>query len=126
MRFERKCRVTSVREARRRTSTSCSKAPSGVLAVESKLIEYIPRRDPANISHAYDAAIEALADPTWQRGDPRIRANPTEFEHFDVAQIVKHYLGLKSCFPDDSRSASSICTGSRPTTSGTAVRAAPR
>ena len=29
----------------------------------------------------------------------RLKASPNEFRCFDAAQIVKHYLGLKSVFP---------------------------
>jgi hypothetical protein len=71
-------------------------APNGGVAIESKLLEYIAVAEPASFAPKYDFAIEAHAHASWREQIDRLRKSPNEFSFFGAAQIVKHYLGLKS------------------------------
>lgn len=71
-----------------------------ILAVESKCIE--PFSDhPANFKRAY-ADVADRMHPSWRSEYERLLDNPHRYRHLDAAQLIKHYLGLKSEFPDRS------------------------
>lgn len=67
-----------------------------VIAIESKLTEYLASKHTAMFRDAYDGAVERLAHQTWREQYERLRASPDEFAFFNAAQVVKHYLGLKA------------------------------
>src|SRR5439155_2138818 len=73
-----------------------AETPAEVVAIESKLTEYISSGKTAEFRPPYTAAVKRLADPSWEKQFKRLRAHPDEFRSFDAAQIIKHYLGLKS------------------------------
>lgn len=71
-----------------------------VLAIESKLLEHLSRAKPAAFAAAYERVFTAIAHQSWQDAYRRLRGVPDRFELFGAAQILKHYLGLKSAYPD--------------------------
>ena len=65
-----------------------------VLAVESKFLEPFSSHT-ARFSDAYRGATASM-HPTWRSEFVRLVEDPTRYRHLDAAQIVKHYLGLKT------------------------------
>ncbi len=68
-----------------------------VLAVESKLTETFDAHH-ARFSDAYERAM-ASAEPGWLAEYERLLADPTRYRRLDAAQLIKHYLGLRTTFP---------------------------
>jgi hypothetical protein len=70
-----------------------------VLAVECKCTEYL---GPHNVSFsgAYDTISDRRCRSRWYALINDLRSNPNLFVHLDVAQLVKHALGLLHAFPD--------------------------
>ena len=99
LRFERKCPVQGVKRGNPPNLDVLAEKDGFVLAIESKLIEYLTPAKRASIASSYDYAIETLAHPTWKEQIQRQRLTPAEFQYFSAGQIIKHYLGLRSCFP---------------------------
>lgn len=96
--FERKLPIAGV--PRRPPNLDLVAEGPVVLAVESKLLEHLSPSKPATFADAYDGAVETLAHPTWRDAYRRLRRSPDRFALFNSAQIVKHYLGLKSAYRD--------------------------
>lgn len=96
VRFERKLPISGV-TGRAPNLDLVADGPV-VLGVESKLLEHLSSAKPAEFRDAHEGAVERLAHPTWQDAYRRLKHDPGQFEYFGAAQIVKHYLGLKSNF----------------------------
>jgi Restriction Endonuclease associating with ARP len=71
-----------------------------VLAIESKLTEYLVGQQKTIFAPRYTEAVKELADPTWRDQYNLVSTNPDVFQYLNVAQLIKHYLGLKQTFPD--------------------------
>jgi Protein of unknown function (DUF429) len=69
-----------------------------VLAVESKCIETFDRHVAA-FKSVYRKAIGA-AHETWQAEYERLVENPLRYRYLDAAQLIRHYLGLRTTHPD--------------------------
>ena len=65
------------------------------MAVESKLTEFITSKKTAEFRQPYEEAVKELAHPSWKKQFALLRKSPNRFRHFDAAQIIKHYLGLR-------------------------------
>jgi hypothetical protein len=70
-----------------------------VVAVESKCTEYLQVKQPY-FSPKYDTIKDTRASSVFFGLISRVRANAGEFRTLDLAQLVKHYLGLTNCWPD--------------------------
>jgi hypothetical protein len=71
-----------------------------LLAIESKLTEFLSGDHEAQFSDRYAASVEELADDHWRRAYHQLRDEPNQFRYLNAAQLVKHYLGLRRCFGD--------------------------
>jgi hypothetical protein len=69
-----------------------------VLAVESKCTEPFAAHS-ARFSDAYEAQMEKVHS-TWREEYRRLIEDPVRYRHLDAAQLIKHYLGLKSQYRD--------------------------
>lgn len=69
---------------------------SPTVAIESKFIEYLDRSKPAEFAASYDSAVARLAHPTWQAAYSALKEEPRRYQFFGAAQVLKHYLGIKS------------------------------
>jgi hypothetical protein len=74
-----------------------------VLAIESKLTEYLTGNERASFADRYVEAVEELADPSWAAVYRLLSAEPTHFSFLNADQLVKHYLGLKRAQQSDPR-----------------------
>jgi hypothetical protein len=63
------------------------------LVVESKLVEYLTPKA-AVFSRAYDALAGSRCGSAWFGLITKLRGNPAAYRYLDVAQLVKHSLGL--------------------------------
>ena len=63
------------------------------IAVESKCLEYLTPKPPV-FSPAYDTITDARRDSPWFGLIDLLRRKPDRFRYLDVAQLVKHALGL--------------------------------
>ena len=63
------------------------------VAVESKCLEYLTQKTPV-FSPSYDTIADARRDSAWFRLIDLLRREPARFRYLDVAQLVKHALGL--------------------------------
>lgn len=70
-------------------------SPANPVAIESKFTEYLGRKA-AGFSDSYEPLVAKIADPSWRSLFEELRVKPRLYEQIDVAQLVKHYLGLKS------------------------------
>jgi len=68
-----------------------------VLGVESKCTEVLSERE-ATFSDRYESVIDT-AHKSWSKEYKRLRDNPHRYRHLDAAQLVKHYLGLRTAYP---------------------------
>ena len=73
----------------------CSSADA-VVAIESKLTEHLGAAHAADFRPGYEGIIETVAHASWARKYEELRRNPDYYAFFNAAQIIKHYLGLKS------------------------------
>ena len=97
LRFEGKCPIRGV-PAKREPPNLDVVAEISVVAIESKLIEYLTAKKVAQFDDVYEEPVSELADSSWAAVYGRLKEAPNEFQCFDAAQVVKHYLGLKSVF----------------------------
>jgi hypothetical protein len=67
-----------------------------LVAIESKLTEHLDPRHTAEFRPGYDKAVESVAHSSWAGKYEQLRQDPDCYAFFNAAQIVKHYLGLKS------------------------------
>lgn len=71
----------------------------GVLAIESKLIEYLTPKEP-KFAESYFANIkDKRQSSTWYAEMQRI-AKTSDYRFLDAAQLIKHYFGLARTFAD--------------------------
>lgn len=70
-----------------------------VVAIESKCLEFL-RIKRAVFSKSYDGISDARASSPVFKLIPHLRENAEKFRRLDVAQLVKHYPGLKTSWPD--------------------------
>ncbi len=63
------------------------------IAVESKCMEYLTPKTPV-FSPSYDTIADARRDSPWFRLIDLLRRDPVRYRYLDVAQLVKHALGL--------------------------------
>ena len=64
-----------------------------VIGIESKFTEILSTKE-AKFRNVYEAKINKSADQYWQNVYSKVINNPHDFQYLDVAQLVKHYLGL--------------------------------
>jgi hypothetical protein len=64
---------------------------NGVIAIESKLLEYFPRKK-AEISESYRRPALPQAEDCWWEV---LQQSKNRRSHLGVAQLAKHYLGMK-------------------------------
>jgi predicted nuclease with RNAse H fold len=69
-----------------------------VLAIESKYTEPFSRQL-AKFEETYATPMEAL-HPSWRREFELLREDPRRYRHLKADQLVKHYMGLRNCYPD--------------------------
>ena len=69
-----------------------------ILAVESKCIEHFSSHI-ARFSDGYTHAMED-AHQSWRAEHRRLLEDPVRYRYLDAAQLVKHYLGLKTQYRD--------------------------
>jgi hypothetical protein len=74
-----------------------------VLAIESKLTEYLTGNEKAAFADRYVEAVKDIADPSWADVYRLLRDEPTHFLFLNADQLVKHYLGLKRAQQSDPR-----------------------
>jgi hypothetical protein len=67
------------------------------VAIESKLTELLTPKT-AKFSSKYDRVVQEIADRPWRDLYRALTAQPTMYQHLDAAQLVKHYLGLRTYF----------------------------
>ena len=73
--------------------------PGGVLAIESKLTEYLTPKEP-KFAESYFANIkDKRQNSTWYAEMQRI-AKISDYRFLDAAQLIKHYFGLARTFAD--------------------------
>ncbi|MEQ1934300.1 MAG: hypothetical protein ABL962_10550 [Fimbriimonadaceae bacterium] len=74
-------------------------SPYGVVAIESKCLEYLSRHKAA-FAPAYDAEIrDGRRDTSWFREMERLIDEPRRYHWLDAAQLVKHAFGIAHTFP---------------------------
>jgi Restriction Endonuclease associating with ARP/Sigma-70, region 4 len=66
-----------------------------VTAVESKLTEHLTGGQLATFKESYERVIPK-ADASWQAMYQQLKRAPDLFNYLDAAQLVRHYLGLKT------------------------------
>lgn len=69
------------------------------VAIEVKLAETFEFHV-ASFSRQYDGALERL-HRTWRNEHARLLKDPRHYRFLDAAQLVKHYVGLRTTFPRD-------------------------
>jgi hypothetical protein len=74
-----------------------------VLAIESKLTEYLTGNERASFADRYVEAVQELADPTWAAMYRLLSDEPSRFAFLNADQLAKHYLGLKRTQQSDPR-----------------------
>jgi restriction endonuclease-like protein len=75
-----------------------AKMEDTVVAVESKCLEYLAPKQP-QFRTAYDSIVDSRSSSSWFKLIEELRrAHP--YRWLDVAQLIKHYLGLCHSFPD--------------------------
>jgi hypothetical protein len=67
------------------------------VAIESKCTEWMEPK-PAQFSASYDRLRATHGHSPWFAQIEQLRMNPTRYQYVDAAQLVKHALGLMSCF----------------------------
>jgi hypothetical protein len=68
-----------------------------ILAVESKCLETFSTHA-AHFKDGYADAIKPL-HPSWRKEYGRLAEDPTRYRYLDAAQLIKHYLGLRTTYP---------------------------
>jgi hypothetical protein len=69
-----------------------------VVAVESKCLEYLAPKQP-KFRIAYDSIVDGRSNSSWFKLIEELRRAPA-YSWLDVAQLIKHYLGLCHSYPD--------------------------
>ena len=98
LQFERKC-PTGLRGGRVPNLDVVLVGQNGVVAIESKLTEYLSGHR-AEFSPAYEAQItDARCEQGYFREMLRLRDQPDHYKWLDAAQLIKHAFGLARTFP---------------------------
>jgi hypothetical protein len=74
-----------------------------ILGIESKCVEYLTPTK-AEFRPAYDSIMDGRKESCWFRYIAALRQGPHQYQYLDVAQLIKHYLGL--CYKTQ---ATSLC-----------------
>ena len=99
LRFEQKC-PTGLRGGRAPNLDVMVEGRGGILAIESKLTEYLTTHRAA-FSAAYSEQIrDARRDQGYFREMLRLMDAPNSYGCLDAAQLIKHAFGLVRTFPD--------------------------
>jgi hypothetical protein len=69
-----------------------------VLAVESKAVETFSPHE-AKFRPVYESALSSV-HRSWREEYERLIAHPRRYRYLDAAQLIKHYLGLRTTFND--------------------------
>jgi len=69
------------------------KSPDVVLGIESKCLEYLLPKD-AEFSKTYDKISDERNSSRWFQYIEVLRENSHQYHYLDVAQLIKHALGL--------------------------------
>lgn len=72
-------------------------SPTSVVGVESKFLEPLETPE-VKFPDQYRRAMNTRAEPVWRHVYKTLLDNPKRFMHLDVAQLVKHYLGIWHSF----------------------------
>jgi len=64
------------------------------VAIESKFTEYLESKK-ADFKDSYEGLVGEVAHQSWASVYRDLKLNPRRYERIDVAQLVKHYLGLR-------------------------------
>jgi Restriction Endonuclease associating with ARP len=78
-------------------------AADRVVAIESKLTEYLGGNERAAFADRYREVVDEMAHPTWGEVFTLLEAAPEHFRFLNADQLVKHYLGLKRAQQNDPR-----------------------
>ena len=78
-------------------------AADRVVAIESKLTEYLGGNERATFADRYREVVGEIAHPTWGEVFTLLEATPDHFRFLKADQLVKHYLGLKRAQQNDPR-----------------------
>jgi hypothetical protein len=78
-------------------------AADRVVAIESKLTEYLGGNEHAAFADRYREVVDEVAHPTWREVFRLLEATPEHFRFLNADQLVKHYLGLKRAQQRDPR-----------------------
>ena len=70
-----------------------------VVGIESKCTEWMKPKT-AEFVASYDTLADRWAGRSWFELVAQSRAEPKRYRHLDVAQLVKHALGLMTCYPE--------------------------
>jgi Restriction Endonuclease associating with ARP len=91
-------RTTTRRGTRPLPPRNRAKTQNGpeILAIESKCTETFVVHE-ARFRDAYSGASSEM-HPSWRAEFERLVENPARYRYLDAAQLVKHYLGLKTTF----------------------------
>jgi hypothetical protein len=68
-----------------------------IVAVESKCTEWMDHKS-ALFSPSYDSLRATHGHSPWYELIQQLRANPDRYDFLDAAQLVKHALGLLTCY----------------------------
>ncbi|MBC6404928.1 MAG: hypothetical protein GDA41_04255 [Rhodospirillales bacterium] len=70
-----------------------------VVAIESKLTEFLGDSKKAEFSHAYSQICDGRREQPYFRAMRRLMDNPETYVRLDAAQLIKHAFGLEYRFP---------------------------
>lgn len=80
------------------------RAPGRVLAIESKLKEYVAPHEPTTLKPVYaKPEMAELLPGGWRRVLEALNAGKLPFRHLGADQLVKHALAVNSQFPGQER-----------------------
>ena len=95
--FEQKC-ATGLRGEPPNLDLVCE-GDDGIVAIESKCIEYIREKKRAGFSSAYFEQIQdERRGGKWFAAMEHVTNGAMTFDRLDVAQLIKHAFGLARCF----------------------------
>jgi hypothetical protein len=78
-------------------------ADDRVVAVESKLTEFLAGHETASFAERYHEVVDELAHESWAAMYALLTAEPRRFAFLNADQLVKHYLGLRRAQIEDPR-----------------------
>jgi hypothetical protein len=95
VRFE--CKLTMGLKGQPPNLDLVAEAACEVVAVESKLTEHLGHTEP-RFAASVVARMHEIGHLSWRARLQEDHANPAK-RRLDRAQLLKHYLGIKTCFP---------------------------